>query len=88
MALGSEALLYGGLILPGEIHKLASDTIISAVRSDVSRGGHAMLVHHFGAFALTGNQKPTYPIPKSRLNDQATWQAWAMCCKTCWTMPA
>ena len=33
LALGSKALLYGGLILPDEIHKLTSDSIISTVRS-------------------------------------------------------
>ena len=33
LALGSKALLYGGLILPEEIHKLTSDSIISTVRS-------------------------------------------------------
>ena len=33
LALGSKALLYGGLILPDEIHKLTSDSIISTARS-------------------------------------------------------
>ena len=71
VALGSKALQYSGLILPDEIHKLASDTIISSVANYVSAGGHAMLVHDFGAYALDSNQKLTYPIPKSRLSGLA-----------------
>ena len=71
VALGPSALQYGGLVLPDQIHKLASDTIISTVRNYVSSGGHAMLVHDFGAYALDSNQKLTYPIPKSRLSDLA-----------------
>ena len=71
VALGAKALDYGGLILPDQIHKLASDTIIGTVRNYVSSGGHAMLVHDFGTYALDGNQKLTYPIPKSRLSDLA-----------------
>ena len=71
VSLGAKALQYGGLVLPDQIHKLASDPLISTVRNYVSGGGHAMLVHDFGAYALDSNQKLTYPIPKSRLSDLA-----------------
>ncbi len=71
MALGSEALKYGGLILPDVLHPIASDALLKAVRDYTSAGGNTLLVHDFGIFALDGNQKPTYPIPRARLSDLA-----------------
>lgn len=70
-ALGARALTYGGLILPDQLHPIASDALLQAVRDYTSAGGNTLLVYDFGNFALDGNQKPTYPIPKSRLSDLA-----------------
>ncbi|MEO6015812.1 MAG: hypothetical protein ABIP46_01040, partial [Polaromonas sp.] len=71
MALGANALNYAGLVLPDQLHAIASDALIEAVRQYTLNGGHTLLVYDFGTFTLDGNQKPTYPIPKSRLSDLA-----------------
>lgn len=71
MALGANALNYAGLVLPDQLHAIASDALIEAVRQYTLNGGHTLLVYDFGIFTLDGNQKPTYPIPKSRLSDLA-----------------
>ena len=70
-ALGPNALGFAGLVLPDQIHTQASDTMVQAVRDYVTAGGQAMLVYDFGVYTLDSNQKPTYPIPKSRLSDLA-----------------
>lgn len=71
MALGPEALKYGGLVLPDVLHPIATDALLKAVRDYTTAGGSTLLVHDFGIFALDGNQKPTYPIPRARLSDMA-----------------
>ena len=71
MALGTRALNYAGLVLPDQLHAIANDALIDSVRQYTLNGGHVLLVYDFGTFVLDGNQKPTYPIPKSRLSDLA-----------------
>ena len=71
LALGAGALKFAGLILPDQSHSIASNELLQAIRSYTMSGGNVMLVYDFGAFALDGNQKPTYPIPRSRLSDLA-----------------
>ena len=71
MALGAKALKFGGLVLPDLLHTIVTSEVIDAVRAYTTAGGHVMLVYDFGVYALDGNQKPTYPIPKSRLSDLA-----------------
>ena len=69
MALGAKALQFAGLILPDQSHPIASNELLQAISSYVTSGGSAMLVYDFGVYALDGNQKPTYPIPRSRLSE-------------------
>ncbi len=71
MALGPEALKYAGLVLPDMLHPIATEALLKAVRDFTTAGGSTMLVHDFGIFALDGNQKPTYAIPRARLSDLA-----------------
>ena len=71
MALGANALRFGGLVLPDLSHTVATKEVIDAIRAYTTAGGHVMLVYDFGVYALDGNQKLTYPIPKSRLSDLA-----------------
>ena len=71
MALGANAMKYAGLVLPDQLHPIASDELVRAVRDYTAAGGHTMLVYDFGTFTLNSNQKPTYPVPKSRLSDLA-----------------
>ena len=71
MALGDNALKFAGLVLPDLSHPIATSELLNAVRTYTIAGGHVMLVYDFGVYALDGNQKPTYPIPKSRLSDLA-----------------
>ena len=71
MALGAKALKFGGLVLPDLSHTIMTNEVIDAARAYTTAGGHVMLVYDFGVYALDGNQKPTYPIPKSRLSDLA-----------------
>ena len=69
MSLGLNALKYAGLILPDQLHPIASDELLQAVRDYTIAGGRTLVVYDFGVFSLDNNQKPTYPIPKSRLSD-------------------
>lgn len=71
MALGPNALNYGGLVLPDGLHPTATEPLLKAVRDYTTAGGNTLLVHDFGIFALDGNQRPTYPIPRARLSDLA-----------------
>ena len=71
MALGAQALKYAGLVLPDQLHAIASDELVRAIRDYTTAGGNTLLVYDFGTFKLDGNQKPTYPIPKSRLSELA-----------------
>lgn len=71
VTLGPEALKYGGLVLPDLLHPIATDALLKAVRDYTTAGGNTLLVHDFGIFALDGNQKPTYAIPRAKLSDLA-----------------
>jgi hypothetical protein len=70
-ALGDAALQYAGLVLPDQLHLVADDELLKSIRKYTQAGGQTLLVYDFAAFALDSNQKPTYPIPKSRLSDLA-----------------
>ena len=70
-AMGNTALKYAGLILPDQLHLIVADELLKSIRNYTQAGGHTLLVYDFGTLALDGNQKPTYPIPKSRLSDLA-----------------
>lgn len=70
-AMGDAALQYAGLVLPDQLHLIADDELLTSIRSYTQAGGQTLLVYDFGAFALDSNQKPIYPIPKSRLSDLA-----------------
>lgn len=69
--LGTAALNYAGLILPDQLHAIADNTLLNAVRDYTHAGGHTLLVYDFGTLTLDFNLKPIYPIPKSRLSDLA-----------------
>jgi len=76
IALGAKALKYGGFIMPDQIHKKASDKLIAALKSYVSRGGKLMLVYDAGALTAVGvyptNPDNTSPIKlSSRFGDLA-----------------
>ncbi len=71
MALGSDALKFAGLILPDVLHTTTSDAVVNGIRDYTTAGGRTLLVHDFGIFALDGNQKRTYAIPRARLSDLA-----------------
>ena len=71
LAMGVDALKYAGLILPDQLHLIADDELLKSIRNYTLGGGHTLLVYDFGTFALDSNQKPIYPIPKSRLSDLA-----------------
>ncbi len=71
MALGADALNFAGLILPDVLHPTATEPLLKAVRDYTTAGGHTMLVHDFGIFALDSNQNRTYAIPRARLSDLA-----------------
>ncbi len=70
-SLGPNALKYAGLILPDQLHMVADDELVKAIRVYTQAGGNTLLVHNFGTLALDGNRQPTYPIPRSRLSDLA-----------------
>ena len=70
-AMGDAALQYAGLVLPDQLHPIADEALLKSIRSYVRAGGQTMLVYDFAAFALDSNQRPIYPIPKSRLSDLA-----------------
>jgi hypothetical protein len=70
LALGSAALSHAGLVLPDDLHVLASDEIVRAVQSYTEAGGKTLLVFDFGALTLAGDV-PVYPVPRSRLSPLA-----------------
>ena len=70
LQMGSAALGFAGLVLPDDLHTVASDTLIEAVRSYTRAGGQTLLSFDFGALTLMGDV-PVYPVPKSRLSDLA-----------------
>lgn len=65
------AMRYAGLVLPDQLHSVASDALVSAVRDYTTQGGRTFLTFDFAALTLNGNGQPVYPIPKSRLGDLA-----------------
>ncbi|GKT18692.1 hypothetical protein AVHY2522_19780 [Acidovorax sp. SUPP2522] len=67
----AKALKYAGLVLPDQLHVIATDALLASVRSYVTAGGRALLTYDFGALTLNANNQPVYPIPKSRLSDLA-----------------
>jgi hypothetical protein len=72
LALGStEARRFAGLVLPDQIHSIADDGLLAAVRDYVSGGGRVLLAFDFAALTLNASNQPVYPIPKSRLSDLA-----------------
>lgn len=70
LALGADARGFAGLVLPDDLHTLASDALIEAVRQYTQAGGQTLLGFDFGALTLAGGV-PVYPVPKSRLSDLA-----------------
>lgn len=70
LALGDAAQGYAGLVLPDELHVLASDALLAAVRQYTEAGGKTLLCFDFGALTLLGDV-PVYPVPKSRLSAMA-----------------
>lgn len=71
MALGVDALNFAGLVLPDVVHSIATEALLKAVRNYTTAGGNTLLVHDFGIFAMDGNHRPIYPIPRARLSDLA-----------------
>ncbi|WP_349279004.1 hypothetical protein [Polaromonas hydrogenivorans] len=71
LALGADALKYAGLVLPDQLHAIASNELVQALRDYTTAGGNTMLVYDFGIFTLNSQQKPIYAIPTSRLSDLA-----------------
>lgn len=45
---------YSGVILPDQVHKIASDSLITTLDDYVSKGGNLMLVYDAGVFSLEG----------------------------------
>jgi hypothetical protein len=72
LALGATAAMrYAGLVLPDQLHVVATDALVAAVRDYVTLGGQALLTYDFAALTLNGIGQPVYPIPKSRMSDLA-----------------
>lgn len=72
LAMGTaRAMRYAGLVLPDQLHTVASDAVVRAVRDYTTQGGHTLLTFDFAALTLNGSGQAVYPIPKSRLSDLA-----------------
>ena len=71
MEMGSYALKFAGLILPDQLHTVATDELLKAVLAYTTSGGNTMLVYDFGSLVLNPDQNPVYSIPKSRLSGLA-----------------
>lgn len=65
------ALRYAGLVLPDQLHSVATDALVAAVRDYTTQGGRTFLTFDFAALTLNGDGQPVYPIPRSRLSDLA-----------------
>lgn len=65
------ALEYAGLVLPDQLHTIATDEVVAAIRDFTYLGGQTFLTFDFGALSLRSDGAPVYPIPKSRLSDLA-----------------
>ncbi|MBE9516647.1 MAG: hypothetical protein IME93_06680 [Proteobacteria bacterium] len=59
--------LYSGIILPDQVHKVASDSLISTLASYVEKGGKLMLVYDAGVWSMEGR----YTSNHSRFSDLA-----------------
>jgi len=70
LALGDAAQGYAGLVLPDDLHVLATDSLLAAVQRYTEAGGKTLLCFDFGALTLAGDV-PVYPVPKSRLSGLA-----------------
>ncbi|KVE38044.1 polysaccharide deacetylase family protein [Burkholderia sp. BDU5] len=64
MQAGATLSQYPGLILPDQVHTVADDTLVTAIRNYVLNGGKVLLVYDFGVLNSAG----FYPIPKSRFS--------------------
>jgi hypothetical protein len=72
LAMGATgALRYAGLVLPDQLHTVATDTLVAAVRDYTTQGGRTFLTFDFGALTLNASGQPVYPIPRSRMSDLA-----------------
>lgn len=72
LALGTaNALKNAALVLPDQLHSIATDAIVTAIRNYTQAGGRTMLTYDFAALTLNGAGQPVYPIPQSRLSDLA-----------------
>lgn len=65
ISLGANATRYVGVIVPDQVHMIASDALVSALRNYVAGGGKLMLVYDAGVLTSGG----FYPSPKSRFSD-------------------
>lgn len=70
-ALGDNAFGYAGLVLPDDLHAVATDATVANVKNYVQGGGSVMLTFDFAALALRDDGAVVYPIPRSRLSDLA-----------------
>ncbi|MBN9405942.1 MAG: hypothetical protein J0I00_11035 [Burkholderiales bacterium] len=67
----SGALAYAGLVLPDQIHTVATDQLVAAVHDYTNAGGSTFLTFDFAALTRRADGPLVYPIPKSRLSDLA-----------------
>lgn len=64
---GTNRSLFSGIILPDQVHKKASDSLISTLENYVENGGKLMLVYDAGIWSLEGR----YTSNHSRFSDLA-----------------
>ena len=67
LQLGDTAQGFAGLVLPDDLHVLASDTLVEAIKRYTESGGKTLLTFDFGALTLAGDV-PVYTVPRSRLS--------------------
>ena len=58
------ALRYAGLVLPDQLHFIATDDVVAAVRDYTTQGGRTFLTFDFAALTLNSAQQPVYPIDR------------------------
>lgn len=72
LTMGTETVLeYAGLVLPDQLHTIATDAVVAAIHDFTYQGGKTFLTFDFGALTLRSDGMAVYPIPKSRLSDLA-----------------